>query len=95
MDIFDKLLKKAKEALQKKNLFKIVDYYNLLLKIRLNSAQLWSDFAFVHNLLGDYPQAIECSNRALNIEPKFKEALNNLFFTYDKIHSALPQFGRY
>ena len=85
MKKFDKLLKKAKKNLQKKKFFKTVHYYNLLLEIKPNSAKLWSDLAFVHNLRGDYKPAIDAGNRALNIEPKFEEALNTLFFSYDKV----------
>ncbi len=86
MKKFDKLLKKAKQTLQKKKkFFKAVHYYSLLLEIRPNSAKLWSDLAFVHNLRGDYKPAIDAGNRALNIEPKFEEALNTLFFSYDKV----------
>ena len=86
MKKFDKLLKKAKQTLQKKKkFFKAVHYYSLLLEIRSNSAKLWSDLAFVHNLRGDYKPAIDAGNRALNIEPKFEEALNTLFFSYDKV----------
>ncbi|MBA7627299.1 Beta-barrel assembly-enhancing protease [subsurface metagenome] len=66
------------------NLNKIIDDYKKKLSTNPNSIELLTRLAEVYNLKGQYKKSIELCEKVLKINPKYKPALNNLFFAFDR-----------
>ena len=66
------------------NLNKIIDDYKKKLSTNPNSIELLARLAEVYNLKGQYKKSIELCEKVLKINPKYKPALNNLFFAFDR-----------
>lgn len=81
MGIFEKLKEDGFSAYKKRDYKKAIEYYNKALSIR-NDAEILYGKALCYYHIGKYRDAIECHNKALQLNPyiqeDFMEKLKNL-----------------
>jgi superkiller protein 3 len=52
------------------------------------NAVAWNNLCVAHNMLAEYPQAINACNKAIGIDPSFQLARNNLKWAQDEVAKA-------
>ena len=91
-------LRKYEKYLFKGKYVKALFYILKYLETNSDDAEGWSNLALVYYFIGKFPEAIDATKKALNIEPHLKIAFNYLFLAYDqekKFEEALELIIKY